>query len=330
MRGQVHRLVEKPLARAPFTRRRTSRCRWRALSLFGLPGTGLASSRRLPPHRQALLQRPTLCRVQLSVRAIRPMLHPFSSSFTASSLRRCNSWALPCGLMEAVIGIRDQGTLLLQGSIAQLHEASPTHNIGRFRLSATTAQPPYPLEASGLSIEDLETHWADLASSDTDWSAQAAEAIFQSGHALPFLRQKLKPDEGSNADPVRIARLLRDLDHEEFRVRYRASCELGQLGIAAFPFLVKQLEDRPSLEAEQRVEQLIAQIKDSPEFLIRQRGVNLLVRIGSPESRSVLQSLAEGPPDAVLTRAAKAALTKTRQPEPPLRTAPASSGTRRG
>jgi hypothetical protein len=66
------------------------------------------------------------------------------------------------------------------------------------------------------------------------------------------------------------------------------------------------LNEKPSLEVHQRIERLLARIK--PETWRDLRAVEVLERIGSPEAKQVLESLAKGAEGARLTREAKASL----------------------
>jgi hypothetical protein len=124
-----------------------------------------------------------------------------------------------------------------------------------------------------------------------------------------WLREKLKPVAA--ADPARVARLIADLDSEQFTAREAAGRELEQLAERAEPALRKLLAGRPSAEARRRAEMLVRQLEGpilSRERLQQQRALAALERIGSPEARQVFAQLAEGTSDAWLTQQAKATL----------------------
>jgi hypothetical protein len=73
----------------------------------------------------------------------------------------------------------------------------------------------------------------------------------------------------------------------------------------------KALEDSPSPEARRRLLRLLNKLDSlalSPERARALRTLEVLERIGSPEAKQALQGLAEGAPDAELTREAKSAL----------------------
>jgi hypothetical protein len=112
-------------------------------------------------------------------------------------------------------------------------------------------------------------------------------------------------------DSVRIAQLIRDLDHRKFTVRKKASDELEKLSDVSNvvePMLRETLQKKPPLEVAQRIEELLTKARTlSPEQLRLLRAVEVLEHIGGPEACRVLDVLARGAPGAHLTRDARAA-----------------------
>jgi hypothetical protein len=105
--------------------------------------------------------------------------------------------------------------------------------------------------------------------------------------------------------------LLAELDSDDFEVREKSTAELAKLGEAVESALRKALEGKPSPEARRRVESLLHKLRrvsPEPERLRELRALEVLERIDSPEVRQLLTTLAEGLPEARLTREAKAAL----------------------
>ena len=126
--------------------------------------------------------------------------------------------------------------------------------------------------------------------------------------ALAILKERMRPVQ---VEQQRVNRLIDDLDSARFAVRAKASDELGKLGSLAGPALRKALAARPPLEARQRLEQLLNKLDGpitSPETLQMLRALEVLERIGTPEARQILLSLAKGAPEAALTQEAKASL----------------------
>jgi hypothetical protein len=91
--------------------------------------------------------------------------------------------------------------------------------------------------------------------------------------------------------------------------------DLGALGEQARPALEKALVGEASLEVRQRVERLLQKLagKPSGDRLRELRAVEALELAGGPEARQGLETLAGGPPDARLTREARAALQRLRR-----------------
>jgi hypothetical protein len=181
----------------------------------------------------------------------------------------------------------------------------PQHTIGRFRLSVTTAKPPVPLELLELSAKDLASAWADLAARDTGQAQLAVESLVVARQTVGFLKGKLKAAP-VKVDTRRIAALVRELDHQKFAVRERATKELEKLGPVAAPALAQALIDSPSLEARCRASKLLDKVRTAPALLREQRAVEVLVRLGTGEARRLLEALAKGPPEAWLTQEARA------------------------
>jgi HEAT repeat protein len=108
-----------------------------------------------------------------------------------------------------------------------------------------------------------------------------------------------------------VARLVTDLGSDSFAVREKAAAELEKLGEGAGPGLRKALASEPTAEVRRRVEGLLDRQQwpaSAPEAVRGLRAVEALERIGTPEAREALKGLAGGIPEAVLTRAAQAAL----------------------
>src|SRR5579883_2555091 len=107
----------------------------------------------------------------------------------------------------------------------------------------------------------------------------------------------------SPADEKRLQQWIADLDSDQFAVREKATSELEKLGAAAVGTMQKALEAKPALETRRRLEQLIDKQEReewpaSGERLRIWRALEVLERIGTPEAREVLTTLANGAPGA--------------------------------
>jgi hypothetical protein len=160
-----------------------------------------------------------------------------------------------------------------------------------------------------LNAKGIERLWADLADGDGPRAYAAVWGLASApGQAIPFLRQQLKP--AAEIDRNRLRQLLGDLDKERFAVREAAMRELEGLGEDAAPALRQALAGKRSLEVRRRLEELLSRAKvlRPGERLRGVRAVEVLERIGTLEAKHLLKKLAEGAPEAQLTREAKASL----------------------
>jgi RNA polymerase sigma factor (sigma-70 family) len=167
-----------------------------------------------------------------------------------------------------------------------------------------------------LDGKELAAHWELLADSDAA-NAYAALVALTAGpnEVVPFLQQRLKPT--ARIDPERINRLIGDFDSANFKVRDKANSELLDIADVAAPALEKALANNPSLETRRRLQALLE--KSGTTSMILQgdrlrahRAVEVLERIGTPEARRLLTSLAAGAPGALQTRAAEDAFQRLR------------------
>ena len=113
----------------------------------------------------------------------------------------------------------------------------------------------------------------------------------------------------------RVEQLIVKLNDDEPAVRDTATRELQKLGAQAELALRHALAGMPPLEARQRLEALLADLKDSPpspEELRQTRAIAVLEQIGSPQARQVLKTVAQGAALAPQTQQAQAALERLR------------------
>ena len=157
------------------------------------------------------------------------------------------------------------------------------------------------------TAKDLQAGWTDLAS---DKASQAFDAVWTLAAApaesIPLLRQRLRPVRA--VEPRRLARLVADLDSARFKVREQATAELEEQGAGAEPALRKTLAGKLSPEARRRVEEVLQRLTASGKSLRQLRALQVLEQAGTPDSRQLLKTLANGLPEARLTQEARASL----------------------
>lgn len=162
-----------------------------------------------------------------------------------------------------------------------------------------------------LPERQLQTLWNDLANHDASLAYEAQLTLAQApAQAVSLLRDHVWP-----VSAEKVAKLLVELDSDEFKVREQAMKELATMGKAAEKSLRKLLKSKPSLEARRRADILLEKIDDpipAREHLRLLRAVEALEMIGTEPARQLLRRLAAGADDAPLTREAKAALARLR------------------
>ena len=156
--------------------------------------------------------------------------------------------------------------------------------------------------------ESLERAWTALAGEDGA-AALTAQATLAAApeQATAFLRGRLRPAGPPGVSP---AKLVADLESDEFRVRESAARELAKLGPQSEAALRAALAAKPSAELRRQAEDLLEKL-DGPvtdgEKLRQLRAVAALEWIGAT---AALWELARGAPDARLTREAKTSLAR--------------------
>jgi hypothetical protein len=156
--------------------------------------------------------------------------------------------------------------------------------------------------------------WNDLLGED---AAKAYTAIDRlAAHpdkALPLLRERVQPE---TVDARWLRARLADLDSDDFATRQTATKELTRVAETVESDLRRELAKTSSAEVRRRLQGVLEALRaarvevPAAELVRRLRAVVILERLGSEEARAVLRELADGAPDARLTRDAKAALAR--------------------
>jgi WD40 repeat protein len=169
---------------------------------------------------------------------------------------------------------------------------------------------PKGQEAANLPPQELDALWGALADGDAAKAYRALVALAAApGQAVPLLRRHLRPVRAVEAGVLQ--KLIADLESEQFAVREKAGRELEELDRAAADALRRALDKKLSLEGRQRIRELLKRLDDevlSGRRLRAVRAVEVLEHCGTAEARKLLQALADGAPEALLTREARAAL----------------------
>jgi WD40 repeat protein len=225
------------------------------------------------------------------------------------------------GLWDGDIGIFDLATgkqcLKLEGGQADSLAFSPDGRLLVSGMSDTTALvwdladlatvAPLPKVAT-VDQAMLNQWWSDLLSADAAKAHRAGWRFSGAGpEAVTFLGNKLTAKKA--ADPE-VDRLIADLDAKQYGVREAAQKKLIEKGRAAEHALRQYLEKGPSLEMTRRIEGILAQLEKlgPPEQLRMLRALAVIEQTPGPAALAALQTLAQGPPQAQLTKLAQQAL----------------------
>jgi WD40 repeat protein len=167
------------------------------------------------------------------------------------------------------------------------------------------------------SDADLRGWWNDLSDINP---RKASRAVWRFAAApeqtLPFLTDRLRPVEAP--EPASVARLIDDLDSDDFQMREKASQRLEHLGEGVAEALRAAKNRAASLEQRRRIERLLNQvagIEPSLEPLRALRALAILEQLDGAGARRLLADLAAGAEGARLTREAKVALERLKQRE---------------
>lgn len=162
--------------------------------------------------------------------------------------------------------------------------------------------------------KELEELWEGLDSPDAGKAFRAVQRLSQApGQALPLLKKHLKPSGFTEADERAIKQLIRDLDADDFAVRRKASENLAKFGDAARTTLQEALKANPAAEVKRRIHELLEALQragPSRDMLRSIRSLEVLERIGTPETRQLVEALAVGKAGVPLTEEAKATLAR--------------------
>jgi hypothetical protein len=154
-----------------------------------------------------------------------------------------------------------------------------------------------------LSASEIAALWFDLAADAAKVDSAIWKLASAPNDAVPWLKEKLL------VVPVpldKVAKLVAQLDSDNFATRQKAQQSLTDLGPAAEGALRKALEGQIALEVRQRLQQILD--NRDKETIRTLRAVEALEQSGSAESWQVLQALSEQAPDPRVAAAARAAI----------------------
>jgi WD40 repeat protein len=167
-----------------------------------------------------------------------------------------------------------------------------------------------------LKEAEIATLWKDLGAEGAKAHGLIWAMTSDPKKAVDVIKDKLRATPP--ADPKRIAKLIADLDSDDFETRKKASQALEGIP-QAVPELKKALTNNPSPEQKRRIDALLAAYTGETvnvDELRESRALEALELMATPEAKALLETLAKGPADAPLTRECKAALERLARKTP--------------
>jgi hypothetical protein len=163
-----------------------------------------------------------------------------------------------------------------------------------------------------LTEGELHAHWQDLTQAG---GPRVHDAILRlSRHpdeVVPYFKTRFKAL--GKVDPKELAQKIKELDHDRFAVRERASHFLTHCIEEAMPHLQEVVARSSSLEAVNRARRILATHNPRPEDAWREfRAIEVLEKMDVPAARDLLRSLADQAPTSPRAREAQAALNRLR------------------
>ncbi|MFO0929429.1 MAG: WD40 repeat domain-containing protein [Gemmataceae bacterium] len=123
------------------------------------------------------------------------------------------------------------------------------------------------------------------------------------GQALPYLKERIKPVYRADATLVRM--LIRQLDHDSFVIREKATRDLVMLGDQIEPVLRELDKATCSLEVQSRIDTVLATLEQSPQRSQLRRALLVLGYCPGSDALTILYAVASGDPKCWLTIEAK-------------------------
>ena len=156
-----------------------------------------------------------------------------------------------------------------------------------------------------LAPEALAALW-DTLDSDDPWLIHAVQSNLAAvpAQSIPFIRERLKP--AATVEGKLIAKLITDLQNEDYNTRKKALAQIKKMGDAALP----ALREAQAATNSQPLMMLMMRLDGDRHGAQEQQmlAVDVLERTGTTEARELLTTLSKGAATAPLTVRAKAAL----------------------
>jgi hypothetical protein len=169
---------------------------------------------------------------------------------------------------------------------------------------------PTRVVAGPVRADALEQLWKQLAS-DSNEASDALETLTRiPKQSVPYLSARLRAVQPAKVEK-QVGVLIAQLGDGKFAVREKATQELEKLGLEASPQLRRSLDGAISLEVRQRIDRLLAKVKNAGltgDQKQLQGALLVLELIATVDARQVLEEMSKGGSGAWLAVEAKASL----------------------
>ncbi len=178
------------------------------------------------------------------------------------------------------------------------------------RIDATGLTNGPPLS---LTRAEIETRWQQaLTDKNPEIAYQAIWTLAAAPQAVPFIAEQLRVKQATEGTAV-IKQWIKDLDHETFATREKASENLVRSLPRARRLLESELRTSDSAEVKARIKLLLkAEIAEDPQTKLVEKGMRVLELSVAPAAQELLKEFAQGNPDDPITELARLAIQRSK------------------
>jgi len=155
-----------------------------------------------------------------------------------------------------------------------------------------------------LPADKMEAAWNDLKADDLERMMKGVMALYSSKSTVSYLKGQLKAEQ-LPMDSKRFGQLLKEMDDNSWDVREKATAEVAKMGLSAMTELDRQMQGKHSVEVLRRIDAALEQLREQPNVVQMQRGIEVLVLINSTDSKALVDSLAQANPETWMNAVAR-------------------------